>query len=162
MRRGKTKYVSSERSDKGAKHTVRKTKRTTAGQTRPKVFEKDPLALPKKIKYAGRGRPPKSPNKVKIVTPLPTKAARKQPAEEEEYEVNLGFSSVALSVFPQHSVTMERRWHKWNELFLTELSPCPFRLSKLSRTGQLVVTCPTASVGKDGAPRMTPGSWSTS
>lgn len=50
--------------------TVRKTKRSTAGKPSRKPVEKDPLALPK-------GRP----------KAVKTKAARKQPAEPEEWEV---------------------------------------------------------------------------
>lgn len=71
MRRGKQKVrmstsVTEIDADNSVK--VRKTKRKSAGR-RP--AEKDPLALPK--------RKPKA---------VPTKAARKQPAQPEEYEVS--------------------------------------------------------------------------
>lgn len=60
---------------------VRKTKRKSAGR-RP--AEKDPLALPK--------RKPKA---------VPTKAARKQPAQPEEYEVS-GYRPFSLITRGMH------------------------------------------------------------
>lgn len=74
MRRGKQKVrLSTSVTEIGKNNdvkVVRMTKRKNAGRSKPKAAEKDPLALPK--------RQTKS---------VPTKAARKQPAEPEEYEV---------------------------------------------------------------------------
>lgn len=75
MRRGKQKVRLSTSVTEIGKNddvkVVRMTKRKNAGRRKPKLMEKDPLALPKR--------------KTKSV---PTKAARKQPAEPEEYEVS--------------------------------------------------------------------------
>lgn len=85
MRRGKQKVRLSssvtEIADNGVQ-VVRKTKRATAGHRRVKPIEKDPLALPKR----------------KSKPAVPTKAARKQPAEPAEYEVTVECEAF---VFPQ-------------------------------------------------------------
>lgn len=93
MRRGKQKVRLStsvtEIGEDNAVRVVRKTKRASAGRRKP---DKDPLALPSR--------------RSKVVK---TKAARKQPAEPEEYEVEkiIGHKQIG------RDVTYRIRWKGW-------------------------------------------------